>query len=224
MNIINKLTMLSILLCILMTGCGTSEPVNPSMQNIPQQEEQDRTPEEEPETEAEALEEESTTEASPAPEVSGIDIAPPADDDWKEAYLAVVDNLTAQMTAYTAPFEGALMYIDNDNIPEMFVYSNLNPGEIFGGMYTYQNGEAVLIHPIDNREFYYGHKEKSGEFATHGWWTDNEHMTFFTMNGTSAQTQDSFRCEYDMYSDSSTFTINGMSCSKSEYKSLFSIF
>ena len=138
-----------------------------------------------------------------------------SDDGWKDAYLQVIDELTAQMTKYTAPYEGALMYIDDDNIPEMYFCTNMNPGEVYGGIYTYQNGEAVLVHEVSNREFYYGHKEKNGEFATHGWNTDSEYMTFFTMNGTTRKENNKFICNVDTTAHS--YTVNGNDYSESEY-------
>lgn len=207
---LRKLIAFSAALMIICTGlcaCAQEEAYNPSMQNVV-----DPTdPPTEAETEAETTELE-TTEPETEPETEEIAVY---DDGWRESYLDVIDRLPDENNVSQAGFNGALLYIDNDDIPEMYYGFDITGGVICGGIYTYRNGSAELIYAVDNWEGYLCHKERGGIFASHGYdESKNEFVKFMTMDST--QPMETFMIEYD----GASYQHNGSKVTEAEYNQL----
>ena len=111
-------------------------------------------------------------------EKSFIQIEEADEDVWQAAYLKKLDELCG--TFDVSMIEGALLYLDDDNIPEMY-FSDPYEYDI-GGLYTYKDGEVIELLSCGHRVFYVGHKERSGLIVTQNPGFDTSDRTnFYTL-------------------------------------------
>lgn len=218
-----RIAIVSMLLCSLFAGCGKSEPVNPSMQNNTPQQAQNNTPAPEADdddSEAEVPEEEDTTEPedeetkADAPGLEN-DITPGASDDgWKAAYLEVIDNMNPREDYVSvSAFSCDLIYLDDDDIPEMYFAYSYWESPSYGGIYTYRNGKAELTFTFESGDQFYSYKERSGDLAVYRMYSLVDDILFYHLGDTKEWKH--FKCEYG--EPSCDYYIDGGKKSEAQY-------
>lgn len=86
---------------------------------------------------------------------------------WQKAYLSAIDEFKVVGNApYGTEYEYALLYIDDDEIPELYIIDRATG---IGGLYTYYNGEAMLVSQAGSARAnaFYGYIKNKGIFVTY---------------------------------------------------------
>ncbi|MDE5834639.1 MAG: hypothetical protein K2H26_03865, partial [Ruminococcus sp.] len=113
----------------------------------------------------------------------------------------------------------SLIYIDNDDIPELIVGDPIDSRN--GGVYTYHNGDSVELTYLTLRCNMDGYIEKNNIFAVYFWWMDEEGYYIYEMkNGTLNQT-DTFLIKHT--ADGNIYTINDKEVTESEYNETYDV-
>lgn len=144
--------------------------------------------------------------------------APPELTEWQAAYLEVIEA-----NSFREAREYALVYIDDDDVPELIAEGMLEYGEGQGSVYTYQNGEAVQLTQLTTRRTVDGYIEKEGILAiswTNAYETNDEgydegYDIFRLQQGTAEQVG-----EYLINRESgpTVYTINGETSDLESYR------
>lgn len=119
---------------------------------------------------------------------------------WQKAYLSAIDEFKEIGNApYGTEYEYALLYIDADDIPELYIIDKITG---ISGLYTYHNGDAVLVSQAGSARAnaFYGYIKNKGIFVT----TNSGGMYYWgheitqLSNGCASITE-TFTCEDEVY-------------------------
>lgn len=133
---------------------------------------------------------------------------------WQNAYIEQINE-----NQFKSDMEYALVYIDNDNIPELVIGDACD--HRCGGLYTYVNGDVSELTYLTMRYCIDGYIEKKGVFGICHWWapSQEEGYDIFQMESGSATQTDAFLQKYTDGKD--VYTINEKEVSESEYQSAY---
>lgn len=133
---------------------------------------------------------------------------------WQNAYMEQINE-----NQFKSDMEYALVYIDNDDIPELVIGDACD--HRCGGLYTYVNGDIAELTYLTLRYCIDGYIEKKGVFGICHWWSPSgeEGYDIFQMESGSATQTDAFLQKYTDGKD--VYTINEKEVSESEYQSAY---
>ena len=133
---------------------------------------------------------------------------------WQTAYINQIEEKSAK-----EDMKYSLIYIDNDDIPELIVGDPIDSRN--GGVYTYHNGDSVELTYLTLRCNMDRYIEKNNIFAVYFWWMDEEGYYIYEMkNGTLNQT-DTFLIKHT--ADGNIYTINDKEVTESEYNETYDV-
>lgn len=131
---------------------------------------------------------------------------------WQKAYINQIEEKDTK-----ADMEYSLIYIDNDDIPELVIGDPIDSRQ--GGVYTYYNDSSVELTYLTLRCNMDGYIEKSGIFAVCWRWLEEEGYYIYEMeNGATNQT-DTFLLTHK--ADGDIYTINDTEVTESVYNETY---
>lgn len=138
---------------------------------------------------------------------------------WRNAYLEQINTIPTK-----ADMEYSLVYIDNDDIPELIIGDPVDSGA--GGVYTYNNADSVKLTDLMLRCIMDGYIEKNGTFGTYWWWIGDEGYVIYEIQNGTVNTVHSFYANRstgeDVYSiDNETVTAEEYQQTYEQYSSQF---
>lgn len=160
------------------------------------------------------------TETEPAsPEETDAEGSGVSGSEWKEAYREFL-SLKLEEEGPETMNEFALLYIDDDDVPELVVSEGPGAHGFGYTVLTYSNGKAIEVGYGAQIFWYY---EKQGVFAFNGsGGAFSGGGEYYEMKGVNSKKLDEFWYEYGVvnYTDTPKYTINGKEVSESEYTGL----
>ena len=151
----------------------------------------------------------SKTDTSKAEEVA----APEIDYGWIEAYIGAAEEFANTYDTLNLAFK--LLYMNDDSIPEMFVYDSYM---MYGNVYTYVDGKAVSFQQMDSiySNLFTGYKEKTGEYYVcdrDGAHSQNGIMKYYTL-GSDGTVETNYIVKFE----DDEYTVDGDTLTQGEFE------
>jgi len=130
---------------------------------------------------------------------------------WKQAYYDLA--LSGQISDSYGEASYSLIYIDQDDIPELLVQYSYGGG----ALYTYNQGNCSLVHSWDSlrNSGFYGYIEKTGYFYTH-----SSSGAYVGATGKQEMTNGTFILRDSISMSDGVYQHNGVNCSYAEYTAI----
>lgn len=133
---------------------------------------------------------------------------------WQKAYVEQIDEKPTK-----ADMEYSLIYIDDNDIPELIIGDPVNSGD--GGVYTYYNGSSIELTNLMLRCCMDGYIEKSGTFGVYWWWLEEEGNEIYEIeNGTANMIHSLYHVNGES-EKGNVYRINDQTVSAEEYQQTY---
>lgn len=131
---------------------------------------------------------------------------------WQKAYINQIEEKSTK-----EKMEYSLIYIDDDNIPELIIGDPIDSR--IGGVYTYYNGSSTELTYLTLRCNMDGYIEKSGTFGVYWWWLEKEGYYIYEIENGALNTTDTFLITHT--ADGAVYTINDEEVTESVYNDTY---
>ena len=143
------------------------------------------------------------------------DDAAPAKEDygWIDAYIDAAQEFDNTYDTLNLAFK--LLYMNDDSIPELFVYDT---AMMYGNVYTYVDGKAVSFQQMDSiySNYFAAYKEKTGEYYVcdrEGGYSENGIMKYYTL-GSDGTVETNYIVKFE----DDEYTVDGDTLTQGEFE------
>ena len=133
---------------------------------------------------------------------------------WQKAYINQIEEKSTK-----ADMEYSLIYIDNDDIPELIIGDPVDSRK--GGVYTYHNDSSVELTYLTLRCNMDGYVEKGGIFGVYWWWLEKEGYYIYEIENGAVNQTDAFLITHT--ADGNVYTINDTEVTESVYNETYAL-
>lgn len=133
---------------------------------------------------------------------------------WQKAYINQIEEKSTK-----SDMEYSLIYIDNDDIPELIIGDPVDSRK--GGVYTYHNDSSVELTYLTLRCNMDGYVEKGGIFGVYWWWLEKEGYYIYEIENGAVNQTDAFLITHT--ADGNVYTINDTEVTESVYNETYAL-